>query len=178
MARKSWPGENVGAGDGHSGGALRRILGSIKRTKEVDTVNVEGGDGYSQQATETPQEQGGGEMSETAPDNEGSTPAKAEQTFQDEKAARREQRRSMQESGDYLGVQVPNPRTGYWDISDTTNTDPSQISEGTKRNLDEKAREVDEQKKKYEEAQTKHQPELRNVLAIKEMKKKEKAQEN
>jgi hypothetical protein len=47
MARKSWPGENVGAGDGHSGGALRRILGSIKRTKEVDTVNVEGGDGHS-----------------------------------------------------------------------------------------------------------------------------------
>jgi hypothetical protein len=55
-------------------------------------------------------------MSETGPDNEGSTPAKAEQTFQDEKAARREQRRSMQESGDYLGVQVPKPRTGYWDI--------------------------------------------------------------
>jgi len=104
------------------------------------------------------------------------TPAKAEQSLQDEKAARREQRRSTQESGDYLGVQGANPRTGYWDISDRTTTDPSQISEETKRKLDEKGRKVDEQKK-YEEAQAKHQSERRNVLIIKEMKKKEKAQQ-
>ncbi|RDL33666.1 uncharacterized protein BP5553_08034 [Venustampulla echinocandica] len=38
------------------------------------------------------------------------------------KKSRKEQRRSLRESGDFLGVQGANPRTGYWDISDTTSS--------------------------------------------------------
>lgn len=93
----------------------------------------------------------------------------AQQLFEDKKT-RREQRRSLRESGDYLGVQGANPRTGYWDVS--SGSDPSQISEETKQKLDEKAQEVAERKRRYEEAENKHQIELQRVQTVREDKKK------
>lgn len=92
----------------------------------------------------------------------------AQQMFE-EKKARREQRRSLKESGDYLGVQGANPRTGYWDVS--SGSEPSQMSEETKRKLDEEAREVAERKRRYEEAEMKHRIELERVQSMREKKK-------
>ncbi|KAK0118257.1 hypothetical protein ONS95_012558 [Cadophora gregata] len=93
----------------------------------------------------------------------------AQQMFEDKKA-RREQRRSLKESGDYLGVQGANPRTGYWDVS--SGSEPSQMSEETKQKLDEEAREVAERKRRYEEAEKKHRIELDRVQTMRENKKK------
>ncbi|KAL5316425.1 hypothetical protein ACEPPN_015472 [Leptodophora sp. 'Broadleaf-Isolate-01'] len=93
----------------------------------------------------------------------------AQQMFEDKKV-RREQRRSIKESGDYLGVQGANPRTGYWDVS--SSSEPSQMSEETKRKLDEEAREVAERKRRYEEAEMKHRVELERVQTMRENKKK------
>ncbi|KAL2061655.1 hypothetical protein VTL71DRAFT_7032 [Oculimacula yallundae] len=93
----------------------------------------------------------------------------AQQTFEDKKN-RRLQRRSLKESGDYLGVQGANPRTGYWDVS--SGSEPSQISEETKRKLDEEALEVAERKRRYEEAEKKHRVELQRVQTMRENKKK------
>ncbi|KAH7391495.1 hypothetical protein BKA64DRAFT_106401 [Cadophora sp. MPI-SDFR-AT-0126] len=93
----------------------------------------------------------------------------AQQIFENKKA-RREQRRSLKESGDYLGVQGANPRTGYWDVS--SGSEPSQMSEETKRKLEEEAREVAERKRRYEEAEMKHRVELERVQTMRENKKK------
>ncbi|KAH7314188.1 hypothetical protein BKA65DRAFT_411873, partial [Rhexocercosporidium sp. MPI-PUGE-AT-0058] len=93
----------------------------------------------------------------------------AQQMFEAKKV-RREQRRSMKESGDYLGVQGANPRTGYWDVS--SGSEPSQMSEETKRKLDEEAKEVAERKRRYEEAEMKHRVELERVQTMRENKKK------
>lgn len=102
---------------------------------------------------------------------------KTQQIF-DEKRSRREQRRSLRESGDFLGVQGANPRTGYWDISDaTSSSEPSQMSEETKLKLHQQAKELAEQKRKYEEAQESHQKQLMRVQTSKIMKKKEKGEQ-
>jgi len=102
---------------------------------------------------------------------------KAQRMFIDKKA-RRETRRSLRESGDFLGVQGANPRTGYWDVSTaTSSSEPSQISEETRKKLDRQERDIEEQKRRYEEAQSKHQQELKRVLELREIKKKGKALE-
>ncbi len=102
---------------------------------------------------------------------------KTQQIF-DEKRSQKEQRRSLRESGDFLGVQGANPRTGYWDISDaTSSSEPSQMSGETKFKLDQQARELAEQKRKYEEAQELHQRELERVQTLKNLKKKEKGEQ-
>ncbi|PBP24114.1 hypothetical protein BUE80_DR005000 [Diplocarpon rosae] len=93
----------------------------------------------------------------------------AQQIFEDKKS-RRQQRRSLKDSGDYLGVQGANPRTGYWDVS--SGSEPSQMSDETKRKLDEEARKVAEQKSRYEEAESKHRLELERVMSMRENKKK------
>ncbi|KAK2626402.1 hypothetical protein QTJ16_004664 [Diplocarpon rosae] len=93
----------------------------------------------------------------------------AQQIFEDKKS-RRQQRRSLKDSGDYLGVQGANPRTGYWDVS--SGSEPSQMSDETKRKLDEEARKVAEQKSRYEEAESKHRLELERVMSMREKKKK------
>jgi hypothetical protein len=99
---------------------------------------------------------------------------KTQQMYEDKKA-RRQQRRSLRESGDFLGVQGANPRTGYWDVSSgTSSSEPSQMSEETKKKLDEEARDIEEKKRKYEEAQAKHQAELSRVQSLRDNKKKEK----
>ncbi|XMA16264.1 hypothetical protein WAI453_009055 [Rhynchosporium graminicola] len=92
----------------------------------------------------------------------------AQQAFEDKKF-RRQQRRSLKESGDYLGVQGANPRTGYWDVS--SGSEPSQISEETRRKLDEDAMEVAKRKRRYEEAEEKHRAELQRVQTVRENKK-------
>jgi hypothetical protein len=100
------------------------------------------------------------------------------QQMVDDKRSQREQRRSLQESGDFLGVQGANPRTGYWDISDATSSSgPSQISEKMKLKLDQQARELAEQKMKFEEAQESHQRELERVQMLRDLKKKEKGEQ-
>lgn len=99
---------------------------------------------------------------------------KTRQMFADKKA-RREHRRSLRESEDYLGVQGANPRSGYWDISSgTSSSGPSQLSDETKRKLDEEARNIEEQKRKYEEAKAKHQAELSRVQSLRDQQKQEK----
>jgi hypothetical protein len=101
---------------------------------------------------------------------------KAQQMFEDKKV-RRQKRRSLRESGDFLGVQGANPRTGYWDASTgTSSSEPSQMSDETKRRLDEEARNVENQRRKYEEAQSKHQAELSRVQTLRDYKKQEKAE--
>ena len=101
--------------------------------------------------------------------------SKAKRLFE-EKKARRTQRRSLRESGDFLGVQGANPRTGYWDVSTgTSSSDPSQLSEQTKQRLDQEAKEVEEQKRKLAEAQLKHQLELQGLKALKDQRIVEKA---
>lgn len=84
------------------------------------------------------------------------------------KKARREQRRSLLESGDFLGIQGANPRTGYWDVSTgTSSSDPSQLSLKTRRQLEEQAKEVEEQRAKYEETQAKYHAELERAQSAK-----------
>lgn len=96
-----------------------------------------------------------------------------QQIFQDKKA-RREQRKNLRESGDFLGVQGANPRTGYWDVSTaTSSSDPSQQSEETRRKIEQQAKEVGEQKRKYEEAQAKHESELARMQTLRDKEKKD-----
>ena len=112
-------------------------------------------------------------------DNESKVPLLSEMTrtqkiFEDKKA-KREQRRSLRESGDFLGVQGANPRTGYWDVSSGTgSSEPSQMSEETMKKLEEEAKNIEEQKQKYDEAKAKHEAELVRVQALRDSKKKEK----
>jgi hypothetical protein len=107
------------------------------------------------------------------PELENSEMTKTQQMYEDKKA-RRQQRRSLRESGDFLGVQGANPRTGYWDVSSgTSSSEPSQMSEETKKKLDEEVRDMEEKKRKYEEAQAKHQAELSRVQSLLDDKKKE-----
>lgn len=103
--------------------------------------------------------------------------SKAQRIFEDRKA-RREKRRSLQASGDFLGVQGANPRTGYWDASTgTSSSEPSQISEETKRKLDREAHEIEESKRKWVEAQLKHEVELERVQRAREQKRKEREEQ-
>lgn len=85
---------------------------------------------------------------------------------------RKEQRRSLKESGDFLGVQGANPRTGYWDPSGSTST--SQLTEGTKKRLEDESREVDEKRRALELARLKHQADLKIVQMARDAKRAEK----
>jgi hypothetical protein len=102
---------------------------------------------------------------------------KTQQLF-DNKKSHREQRRTLQESGDFLGVQGANPRTGVWDLSDNTasSSAPSQVSQETKRKMDEHARQVKESEIRYEEAKLKQQAEMKRSEMLKDIKRKEKAE--
>lgn len=109
-----------------------------------------------------------------SPELENIEMTKTQKMFED-KRVRREQRRSLRESGDFLGVQGANPRTGYWDVSSgTSSSEPSQMSEETKKKLYEQAKNIEEQKQKYEEAKAKHEAELVRVQTLRENKKKDK----
>ena len=104
----------------------------------------------------------------------GSPESRIQKMFEDKKA-RREQRRSLRDSGDFLGVQGANPRTGYWDVSSgTSSSGPSQMSEETKKKLDEEAKNVEEQERRYEKAKAKHDAELSRVQTLRDNKKIEK----
>lgn len=94
------------------------------------------------------------------------------------KRSRREQRRSLVESGDFLGVQGANPRTGYWDISTgTTSSDPSQLSSKTRKKLQHQAKEVEEHWQNYAEAQEKYIAGLEMVQTLKRKKEAEKMEQ-
>jgi len=119
-------------------------------------------------------------LRETAPEPE-SPPAThndvsstSKQMF-DAKKTRREQRRSLKESGDYIGVQGANPRTGYPDPS-ASSTETSNISDETKRRLDQQFRDVEEQKKRLHEAELKHQADLSTIKRLREARKKDRAE--
>lgn len=95
-----------------------------------------------------------------------------------DKKARRAKRRSVRDSGDFLGVQGANPRTGYWDPSTgTSSSDPSQMSEETRRRIDQEANDLKEKKRKWEEAQIKLETELKRVQTIKDQKRSERAEQ-
>lgn len=101
---------------------------------------------------------------------------KTQQIFEDKKT-RRENRRSLRDSGDFLGVQGANPRTGYWDVSTaTSSSEPSQISAETRKRLDKEARDIEEKKRMLDEAQMKHQQELQRVQILRDQKKRENAE--
>ena len=86
--------------------------------------------------------------------------SKTRQMFASKKT-QREQRKSLLESGDFLGVQGANPRTGYWDVSTaTSSSDPSQPNYETRKQLEQQAKDVEEQRAKFEEAQAKYHAEL------------------
>lgn len=152
---------------------LKRMFGSLKRSK--------GGKGKEWRISEHNSTHQTGDMADketryeiTNVFSDEKEITKTQQLF-DEKRLRREQRRSLKESGDFLGVQGANPRTGYWDFSDaTSSSEPSQMSENTKRKLNQQARELAEQKEKYEEIQKSHQEELEMIQTMKERKKREK----
>jgi hypothetical protein len=100
--------------------------------------------------------------------------SRTQQIFEAKKA-RREQRRSLVASGDFLGVQGANPRTGYWDVSTaTTSSEPSQMSSETRKYLEWQAKAVDEQKMKYEEAQARYSEEFARIQSLKENREAEK----
>lgn len=102
--------------------------------------------------------------------------SKAQQIFED-KRIRREKRRSLRDSGDFLGIQGANPRTGYWDASTaTSSSDPSQLSEETKKRLDKEAKDFEEDKRKWSEARMRHRLELQRVQTLLNQKKREKAE--
>jgi hypothetical protein len=101
---------------------------------------------------------------------------KAQDMYEDKKE-KRQQRRSLRESEDYLGPQGANPRTGYWDVNTaTSSSDPSQPSEETKK-VDEHAKALDHQCKRFEEALQKQQTELKSVQMLRDRRKKEKAEQ-
>jgi hypothetical protein len=95
-----------------------------------------------------------------------------------DKKARRAKRRSIRDSGDFLGVQGANPRTGYWDPSTgTSSSDPSQMSEETRKRIDLEAKDIEEKKRKWEEAQAKLQTELERVQTLKNQRRSGKAEQ-
>jgi hypothetical protein len=104
-------------------------------------------------------------------------PSKSRRLF-DKKKSHREQRKSLRESGDFLGVQGANPRTGMWDLSDNTTSSsaPSQVSGETRRKLEQHAKELKASKFKYEEAKLKQRMEIQRVQTLKELKRKEKVE--
>ncbi|KAE9363430.1 hypothetical protein N431DRAFT_497298 [Stipitochalara longipes BDJ] len=159
-------------GDKKKVNALSRLIGSLKRTKgEQRREGRASGPSQSQIIQLLESKKSCPEVAKFSDEKE---ITKTQQIFEDKKY-QGEQRRRLQESGDFLGVQGANPRTGYWDISDaTSSSEPSQMSEHTKLKLNQQARELAEQKKKYEEAQKSHRAELMRLEALKESKKREK----
>lgn len=98
----------------------------------------------------------------------------AQQMFEDRKSLR-EERRALRRSGDYLGVQGANPRTGYADPS-ASSTETSQMSEGTRRRLEREAHDLEERRRKFEEAHVKHRMNLEVAQRAKDAKRREKAE--
>jgi hypothetical protein len=112
-----------------------------------------------------------------APKSGDADTSRAQQLFE-AKRARRNTRKSLQQSGDFLGVQGANPRTGYWDISTgTSSSEPSQMSDETKKLLEKQRIDVEERKQKFEEAQSKHQYELARAQTRSESRRKEHAEQ-
>jgi hypothetical protein len=110
----------------------------------------------------------------TAAKEEEEEVSRTQQIFEAKKA-RRDQRRSLVASGDFLGVQGANPRTGYWDVSTaTTSSEPSQMSSGTRKNLEQQAKAVEEQKMKYEEAQARYSEGLARIHSLNDSREAEK----
>lgn len=94
------------------------------------------------------------------------------------KKARREQRKSLLESGDFLGVQGANPRTGYWDTSTaTSSSDPSQLSYETRKRLEQQAKDVEKQRAIYEEAQSKYNTGLERANTLRAKRESEKMEQ-
>ncbi|TVY43831.1 hypothetical protein LSUB1_G001164 [Lachnellula subtilissima] len=106
--------------------------------------------------------------------------SKSQRMFEEKKKARREQRRALQESGDFLGVQGANPRTGYWDSSDaTSSTELSQTTDDMKNKLEVRATEnVDkkEQFAKSKAAEAQHYTEIERAESDRDLRKKQKAE--
>lgn len=181
--------EEWGGGEGEAGGSpgrgerkrddgkrLRWLFGGKRKGKEVDGIEAANG---SPERVERPQSQPSLGLSARFQSTEENEPqnTKIQQTFEDRKS-RRGQRRSLLESGDFLGVQGANPRTGTWDISDATSSShPSATSEETKRKLEQHARNLEEKKKKYEEAQATQHMNLRRVQPLRENRRKERAEQ-
>jgi hypothetical protein len=103
--------------------------------------------------------------------NNSPNPTKSTQVS-DTKSARREQRRNLRASGDFLGVQGANPRTGYPDPS-ASSTETSHISEETKRKLVQLSEKVEEQRSRLHEAELQHQADLIIIQRSREAKRGE-----
>ena len=94
-------------------------------------------------------------------------------TFQQRNAAR-QLRKSLKESGDYLGVQGINPTTGQMDVLTPTNSSDSTKHPAIGARLDALAQVVQASKEAYEEAMENHETELQRESTRRELRKMEK----
>jgi hypothetical protein len=162
-----------GMGERRKVNTFKKIFGSLRRLKEGKGRGRWNSEPLLSQSAQV-LENGGPHIGGRNVHLEDKPITKTQQIF-DVKRSQREQRRSLRESGDFLGVQGANPRTGYWDISDaTSSSEPSQMSENTKLKLVQQERELAEQRKQYEKAQMLHEEDLIRIQNSKELKKKEK----
>lgn len=186
LKSKTWShssGTNHEVGEQQKSGAMKRLFGSIKSmSKKSKDEDFRESKNYQSKHIDFQMEHPNQFLqplgvervapTKTAESSDGKEITKTQQMFENKKV-RREQRKSLQKSGDFLGVQGANPRTGYWDISDaTSSSEPSQMSGETQKLLAKHAQEVAERRRRYEEAHLKQQIELRRVQALRDEKKK------
>lgn len=97
------------------------------------------------------------------------------QQLYEAKRSWRKERRSFQESDDFLGVQGVNPKTGYPDPSPITSSDePSYVSEEMRKKLEDNERRTEATKREYAAALLRREAEIKRLMDVKEKKKKEK----
>lgn len=80
----------------------------------------------------------------------------------------RRQRRSLKESGDYLGVQGINPETGQLDIITPTESERSSVSDDTLRRINTVRRTLKDAKDSYKGATAWTEREMKKILVGKE----------
>lgn len=105
--------------------------------------------------------------------------SKTQQMFE-QKKARREQRRALQESGDFLGVQGANPRTGYFDISDTTSSTELSQTDDLKKCLEVRGRQIGDnqsQIEKFEAADAEHYTGIERAESDRDSRKRDTAEQ-
>ncbi|TVY53356.1 hypothetical protein LCER1_G005055, partial [Lachnellula cervina] len=105
--------------------------------------------------------------------------SKTQQMFE-QKKARREQRRALQESGDFLGVQGANPRTGYFDISDTTSSTELSQTDDLKKCLEVRGKQIGDnqsQIEKFEAADAEHYTGIERAESDRDSRKRDTAEQ-
>jgi hypothetical protein len=103
---------------------------------------------------------------------------KRSQQIFEEKKARREERRSFRESGDFIGVQGVNPRTGYPDPSTVTSSSAGDvISESARQKLKEDEKRMVTASREYKAALERRVNEIRRLEIERERRRREKKEQ-